>query len=179
MRYEPKFLIRMGAALALMITPLVGLNIFNFLLKDITLYITYASMKAFGYGIITQGDLIKIGDYTLKFVTACTATSAYYLLSILILLTKDISLKKGIKAFLVGALLILLMNLARIDILLIVLIEKGINMFESLHILFWEVISSLYVVGVWIFLTKKFRIKTIPVLSDMKELYRKAKKKKR
>ncbi len=178
MKYEPKFLIRVSAALILMITPLIGLNIFNFLLKDITLYLTYMSMKAFGYGIIIQGDLIIIGEYTLKFITACTATSAYYLLAVLILLTKDISLKKGIKTFFVGALLILLMNLVRIDILLVVLVEKGINMFESLHIVFWEVISSLYVGGLWIFLIKKFRIKTIPVLSDMKELYKKAKKKK-
>jgi len=174
MRYETKLITRISAALMLMITPLIGINIVNIILQTPTMYLAYAPIKLLGYSISINQDIVQIGEHSLRFISACTATSAYYLLAILILLTKDIRLKKGIKIFAVGALLILLMNLIRIDILLIVLAEKGINMFRSLHLIFWEVVSSVYVAAVWIFLVKKFGIKKIPALSDMKELYKKS-----
>jgi exosortase/archaeosortase family protein len=142
-----------------------------------TIWLSYIPIKILGYPISVEGNLITLGENTLRFISACTATSAYYLLAILILLTKDMGLKRGMKIFIAGALLILLMNIVRIDILLIVLAEKGVNMFTSLHLIFWEFISSLYVAAVWIFLVKKFRIKNIPAITDIKELYRKTKRK--
>lgn len=176
MKYEKKLIIRIGAAILLMIMPLAGINIFDIILQKPTMYISYIPIKLLGYNISINGNLIQIGDHLLRFISACTATSAYYLLAILILLTKDIKLKKAGNMFLIGTLLILAMNIVRIDILLIVLMEKGTNMFESLHIIFWEVLSSLYVATVWIFLIKKFNIKTVPAVSDIKELYKKSKK---
>ena len=173
MRYETKLILRVGTAILLMVIPI---NIFNLLLQTPTMYASYFPIKLLGYDISINGDLIEIGEHTLRFVAACTATSAYYLLTILILLTKDIKLRRGIKMLVTGALLILLMNVVRIDILLIALMEKGINMFESLHIIFWEFVSSLYVVGVWIFLIRKFKVKTIPAVSDIKELYKKTRR---
>lgn len=176
MKYEKKLAIRVGAALILMIMPLIGFNVFNIVLQKPTMYIAYIPIKILGYQISINNDIISIGEHTLRFISACTATSAYYLLAILVLLTKDIRLKRGVKIFVTGALLILLMNIIRIDLLLIVLVENGVNMFQSIHLLFWEVVSSIYVAAVWISLTVKFKIKTIPAVSDMQYLYKKSKR---
>lgn len=173
MKYETKLFLRVIAAIILLALPL---NIFEILLKTPTMYLSYIPMKIIGYNIVLKEDLITIGEYTLRFISACTATSAYYLLSTLILLTKDIKIKEGIKMFVLGSTIILLMNIARIDILLVALAEKGIDMFKSLHIFFWEAVSSLFVAGVWIILVKTFKIKNIPIISDVKILYKKIKK---
>ncbi len=172
MKYETKLIIRVAIALAIFLIPV---NIFNVALQKPTMYISYAPVKILGYDISIDGNIINIEDHNLRFISACTATSAYYLLAILLLLTKDIKPKKGIKMFIAGTLLILGMNVIRIDILLIVLVEKGVNMFQTLHLIFWEVVSSLYVAAVWIFLIKKFKVKSIPAISDIKELYKKTK----
>lgn len=173
MKYETKLFLRVSTAVILLALPI---NIFEILLKIPTMYLSYITMKVIGYNIALNGDLITIGEYTLRFISACAATSAYYLLSILILLTKDIKLKEGIKMFAIGSMIILIMNLARVDILLIVLAENGIDMFKSLHIFFWEAVSSLFVAGVWIILVKMFKIKSIPIAGDIKTLYKKIKK---
>ncbi|MFH1332039.1 MAG: pacearchaeosortase [archaeon] len=172
MRYETRLMIRVGAALALMLIPV---NIFHILLTLPTLYLSYLPIVLMGYKITITGNIIEIGEHTLKFISACTATSAYYLLAILVLLTKDIKFKRGLKIFIIGSLLILAMNIIRIDALLIVLMESGVNMFQTLHIIFWEIVSSLYVAAVWIFLVRKYKVKSIPAISDIKELYKKSK----
>jgi exosortase/archaeosortase family protein len=179
MKYETNLIARVSAAIAIMVTTLMGFNIVNIILQTPTMYLAYAPLKLLGYNISITGTLIHIGDHTLRFISACTATSAYYLLAILILLTKDMSLKKGIKIFITGSLLILAMNVIRMDILLVVLEEKGINMFQSLHLVFWEIVSSVYVAAVWIFMIKKYKVKTIPALSDIQTLYAKTRKTKR
>ncbi|MFH1210312.1 MAG: pacearchaeosortase [archaeon] len=177
MRYEKSLAIRVILTIVILALPLIGLNIVDMIMQKPTIWLSYIPIKILGYPISVEGNLITLGENTLRFISACTATSAYYLLAILILLTKDMGLKRGMKIFIAGALLILLMNIVRIDILLIVLAEKGVNMFTSLHLVFWEFVSSLYVAAVWIFLVKKFRIKNIPAITDIKELYKKTKRK--
>lgn len=76
--------------------------------------------------------------------------------------------------FLSGSLLILIMNISRILILIFVLIEFRTNYFEAIHMVFWKLISGVYVAFVWIFLVLVFKIKSIPIYSDLKELYKKS-----
>ena len=64
------------------------------------------------------------------------------------------------------------MNILRIDLLIFVLLEFGSDLFDKIHLVFWNFISGLYVAFVWIFLVKKFKVKSIPVVSDVKELYK-------
>ena len=82
---------------------------------------------------------------SLVFVTACVATAAYYLLTLLILFTKELSWKKMLKMFVVGALLILIMNIVRVIILIVVLFVEGSNWFELIHIAFWKFVSTIFV----------------------------------
>jgi len=177
MKYEKHLAARVALAIIILILPLIGFNIVDMALQKPTMYISYIPIKLMGYGISIEDNTINMQGNLLRFVAACTATSAYYLLAILILLTKDMNFRRGLKIFITGTLMILLINVIRIDILLVVLAEKGTNLFTSLHLLFWEVVSSVYVAAVWIFLVKYYKIKNIPVIDDIKELYRKTKRK--
>ena len=118
----------------------------------------------------------------LDFIEACIAGSAYFLFSLLVVFTKGINLKKNIKLVGYGFLLILGMNVLRIIILILVLLYAGQNWFDIIHLTFWWFVGGIYIAIVWIFLTKKLKIKTIPVYSDIKELWKsihKSKKRKK
>ena len=83
---------------------------------------------------------------------------------------KDIKLKTSLKMFFLGSFIILLANIIRIESLIIVLINGGKNYFETLHLLIWKVLSSIFVALVWIFLIKIYKIKSIPLISDFKQI---------
>ena len=161
----------MSLALILLLIPT---NIFYFILLKPTLLLSFLTLNA--YNPIIASDSLIINNEILKFVPACIATSAYYLLAILVLLTKDITPGKALKLFLIGALVIFIANIVRIDILVIALLESGIGWFNRLHLFIWEFLSTIFVAILWIILAKKFDIKTIPVYSDLKHLIRKSRK---
>ncbi len=171
MKYTQELFIRVGIAVLLFVIPV---NVFYLLFAKITLWGSLSIFYLLGYPIQVNGHILSLNGQGLEFVSACVATSAYYLLALLVLLTKDIKLKDRFYVFISGGLLILLMNLIRIDILIYLLIEFGKNWFENVHIIFWHFVSSIYVAAVWIFLTYKFKIKSVPVYSDFKFLLSKS-----
>ncbi len=172
MKYEKSLILRILLALVLLLIPF---NIFSFFLTDLSLWSTLPLIKILGYNFtLVKGSILLFQQYNLEFAPACVATPAYYLLALMIILTRDIRLKQGISMFLLGSLLIFLMNIIRIDFLLIILAEFNENLFNKFHLLFWHIVSSIYVAGVWIFLTYKFKIKNIPIYSDLKYLYSKS-----
>jgi len=105
-------------------------------------------------------------------IPACVAGMAYSLLLFLILFTRGISLNESFKMFFIGAGLILAMNILRIDLLIFILMEFGSDLFEKTHMIFWNFVSGVYVAIVWIYLVKKFKVENIPLISDIKELYK-------
>ena len=118
------------------------------------------------YNPVIFGNSLLIGENRLVFVSACLAVSAYVLLSILILLTKDIKFIQGLKMFLAGSLTLFFVNLARIFILAIILLEFSIGLFDTLHLFFWDIFSTIFVFFLWIGLIKYYKIKAIPIYSD-------------
>jgi len=170
MNYPKKLIIRLTIAIILLLIPI---NIFYLLLLKPTLIISAISFLNLNPIITT--DSIFLNNTLLYFNQACIATSAYYLLAVLILLTKDIKLKKAIILFISGAFLIFIANTIRIDTLIYLFIKNNINLFNALHFIFWKLIASIYVVLIWVLLTKKLKIKTIPVVSDLKYLISKIK----
>ena len=76
--------------------------------------------------------------------------------------------------FLVGSFLILVANIIRIDILAYLLVKNNVNLFLTLHMLTWKLLSGIYVAFVWIFLVKKYDVKGIPLISDFKYLKKKS-----
>ena len=163
MNYKERLIIRIFIALILFIIPY---NIINFILLKLTLYGSYP-LLLLKYNPIINNNGFIIDKSILNIISACVATSAYYLLFMLIIFTKDIKLKTSINLFLLGSFLILIANILRIDVLIYIFLEYGRNFFDKFHIFFWQFTSSVYVALIWIFLIWKFKIKNIPIYSDI------------
>lgn len=168
MDYRLNLLIRGGLAV------LIPYNLLLYIFKPLTLYINYVLLYIVGYNPIISFDSILVGKTTLIFAPACIAVSAYYLLLLLVLFTKCIVFKKRIYCFLLGSLLILILNVIRIFILSLLVINYHQEWFELIHMLFWYAVSGVYVALIWIFLVHKFKIKSIPIYSDLEYLYKKS-----
>lgn len=173
MKYSNRLIIRI---FLILLVAVLNLKIFYFLFSKLTFYLTYISL--FFYKPIISGSNLIINNEILEFVPACIAGSAYFLLVLLILFTKDIKFKKRIYMFLLGSLLILVANIIRLDLLIIIFVSYSKNLFENLHMFFWKVLSSVYVALVWIFLVYKFKVKKIPVYSDILYLTKSLKRRK-
>lgn len=166
MKYTHNLILRISLALLIAI---LGIKIFYPIISPLTFYLSYFSLFLLKPTLINNTTFL-INSHTLKFIPSCAAASAYLLLTLLILLTKDINFKKGAKLFLLGSLIILGINTIRIDFLIYILLEYGSDLFNTLHTFIWKIVSSVFVAALWIGLSFLFKIKTIPVYSDFKEL---------
>lgn len=164
MKYEYKLILRF---LIIFIFPI---NLFYKVFTPLTIHPVYFFFKLINYQPVLMEDFMMIKEVPLMFIQACIAASAYYLLLILILLTKDIKFKTIIKMFVLGSFLILIANIVRIIILILVLLHIGINWFETVHLFFWRLVASVIVVIIWIYLVRKYQIKSIPIYSDIRYL---------
>ncbi|MBS3171213.1 pacearchaeosortase [Candidatus Woesearchaeota archaeon] len=160
-----KYLHNLGLRLlSALLIAIFGTYAVYFLLTLPTFLASYLIL--FFYNPLILGNFLIINNIKFEFIPACIAASAYVLFAILILLTKDIKLRKGIKMFLVGGLILFTVNILRIFILAIALIEFNKRWFDTLHLFFWQIFSTIFVVITWIYLTKKFKVHTIPIYSD-------------
>jgi len=174
MKYEIKLITRFIIALF----SLIFFKIYYLIFTPLTVYPIYFLLFLLKYSPILGENTILISSIPLKItiIPACIAGSAYALFTLLLLLTKDITWKKMLKIWLLGSFLILAMNITRLTILIIIFLNFNINYFETLHLFFWKFLSTIYVVFIWIFLTWLFKIKTIPLYSDLKYLIKIMKK---
>ncbi len=141
-------------------------SLFLTILTPLTIYSSYFLLKIF-YNPIIQNQTLIIQSYSFNIITACTALIAFILLSELILLTRNINFKIRIKLFFIGFLLIFLMNILRIIILILVYINFGQDDFNTIHLIYWHIISTVFVAVVWIFLVEYYKIKSIPLWDDI------------
>jgi exosortase/archaeosortase family protein len=102
-------------------------------------------------------------------IDACIAGSAFYLLLILNLSTPKIKIKQRIFILLFDYFIFLVLNILRIFLLSILLINSS-QIFYIVHLVFWYVISVILVLLIWIITVKLFKIKEAPFFSDIKEL---------
>jgi len=124
------------------------------------------------YPVRIDGPVLSIASAQFSIISACAATLAYILLAELILLTGGISFSQGLRMFCIGALLIFSMNIVRVVLLIALYMEYGKNTFDTVHILFWHLVSTFFVAAVWIFIVEWYKIRTFPVLSDIKHVLR-------
>ena len=148
---------------------LVGIfyQIFYWIFSPWTLHSTYWILNLV-YNVVLEGNLITFDSVTFALIPACTAATAYLLLTMLILVTRGIKLLTRIKIWIYGCLLILVFNTLRIFLLIWIYVTFGQNYFDALHLMFWHVVSTVVVILIWIGLTKKYKVKGIPVYSDLK-----------
>ncbi len=145
-------------------------EIFYIIFTPLTIYPTFIISNIFFDAALIENALI-IDSTIFKFIPACIAASAYLLLAILILTTKGINFGKCLKLFIIGSLLILSANILRLEFLIFLYRNFSIELFNTIHLFIWKVLSSIYVVLVWLFITKYFKIKEIPIYSTLKEFY--------
>lgn len=144
------------------------------ILTPITVYFTAGLLNLF-YKISILGTNIIINQTkTINITAACVAGSAYILLLILNLFVA-MKPKQRIYSILFSTALLLIFNVLRIVILAILFV----NHFEYLyltHKLIWYILSTVFVIGIWFLTIKLFKIKQIPIVSDIKPIIKNIKR---
>lgn len=144
------------------------------ILTPLTVYSVGSLLKLF-YQISISGDIIKVFPNTIiQIIAPCVAGSAYLLLLILNL-TLPMKLKTRVYSILFSTALLFILNILRIFFLSILLVESP-QFFGFTHKLFWYVLSTVFVVGIWFLAAFLFKIKEIPVFSDIKYLIKNIKR---
>ena len=152
-----------------------NLAIFYKVLTPLTIKAVYLILNIFSNPEVVA-NFIRTSSLTIEIVPACVAGSAFYLLFILVFSTADIAPKKRLLALLASLGALFVLNILRILILIPFANEPY---FEALHWVFWHVVSTIFVVAVWLFIIYFFKIKTVPIYSDIKVLWRLAMPKKK
>jgi len=153
-----------------------NLFIFYFTFTPLTIYSSYFLLNIF-FNTSLTGNLITITNTSIVIIPACIAGSAYYLLTILNL-TTPMKLKTRIYSLLFSYFVFLLINILRIFTVSVLFVYYP-GIFFLTHLLFWYVLSTLFVVGIWFLSVKIFKIKDIPAYTDLKTIAKEIKPKKR
>src|SRR3989344_909424 len=146
------------------------------ILTPLTVYGTAFLLNIF-YKVSISIDIITISPSTIiQIIPPCVAGSAYLLLLILNL-TVSMKPKTRIGSILFSILVLFMLNILRIFLLAVLLVNNS-QFFDFTHKLFWYILSTLFVVIIWFFTAYLFKIKQIPVYSDIKYLIDNIKKRK-
>lgn len=146
-----------------------NLWIFYFVFSSLTIYPVYFLLNIFFDSTLIDSIIIANGA-AIELIPACIAGSAYYLLTILNLSTSNIKIKKRIKILAIAFASFLVFNILRIFLLSVMSIKSS-PLFDVTHLFFWYVVSIVLVVAIWFAEVKIFKIKEIPIYSDIKFLY--------
>ena len=153
----------------LILSALFNLGLFYFIFTPLTVYPVYFIISLF-FEAVLMGNVIFIEQsIPIELIKSCIAGSAYYLLFVLNMSVPNIAPKKRIKMVLLSFLSLLVLNILRIVILVFVFMF-GTSFFDATHKIFWYALSTVFVVGIWFAEVKIFRIKEIPIYSDIKNL---------
>jgi len=145
-----------------------SLTIIYRILTPLTIYPIAYFFKLF-YSVSILQNLIIINSKTfIQIIPPCVAGSAYLLLLILNLIT-PMKQKQRIHSILFSISLLFIINLSRIIVLSFFVIQDS-QLFDFAHKLFWYLLSTIFVVGIWLLTLKIFKIKNIPAYTDMKYL---------
>lgn len=148
--------------------------IFSIILAPITVYACYFLVLSFG--AVLNGAVLTIGNYEFEFIDACIGIAAYYFLWILAMLVKDVTVRMRAKIVLLSFLMLFLGNIVRIALLMIITFWFGVDVFYIIHMVWWKLISGIYVAIVWIAVVKYFNAESIPAYDDLRYLWKIAKK---
>jgi len=139
--------------------------IYNIFFK-LTFFPVVYILKLFFNDLIYMNNIILINQISaIKIIPACIAGSAYLLLIILNLSVK-MDLKKRIYSLVFSFLCLLLVNILRLIIFSVIYV-KNKNLFFFSHLFIWYFLSTFFVVAIWFLTAKIFKIKEIPIYSDI------------
>jgi exosortase/archaeosortase family protein len=154
--------------LILIFISIPNLYIFYLIFTPLTIYPVYFILNLF-FEVFIQENTLSINGFSIEIIKACVAGSAYYLLLILNLSIPKINLKKRLNMILFAFSSLLILNILRIFLLTSLLLIYP-SLFNITHKLFWYLISIIFVIAIWFTEVKIFKIKQIPIYSDIKLL---------
>lgn len=161
---------------------ILSLGLFNFYIIHSIFYPATFFVSSFLLSIFGEvNSFYSIGVFlfnrnSIELIGACIASSAYYFLFILTFSTADLKPKKRLHLLLFVLASFFTLNVFRIILMSVV---AGSVYFNPLHVFFWYIISTIMVISIWFFGVKLFKIKSIPVYSDIKYLLKEIKNSKR
>lgn len=164
--------------LLMILAALSNLWIFYAIFTPLTVYPVYWLTSIFLDVLLVLGHIpLLLINYSIpiELVPACIAGAAYYLLFILNLSVPKITPIQRFKMLLFAFGSLLILNILRI-ILMIFLYVQEYPFFDVTHTIFWYGISTIFVVGIWFAEVKIYKIKDIPVYSDLKFIFSLSKK---
>ncbi len=159
---------------AILLLSLGNLFIFYKIFTPLTIYPTFLILKLIYAEVYYSGIIIYLNQYSIFLIKSCIAGSAYFLLFALVFST-PMKLLKRIYLLISVFSLFLIINLIRI-IFLVYLLVNNSNYFDISHKFLWYGLSTIFIVVIWFFSVWLFKIKDIPVYTDMKHLVRIIKK---
>jgi len=155
-----------------------NLYLFYKILTPLTTRTVSAILSIFSPATVAD-NLIRFNGMMIEIIPSCVAGAAFFLLLFLILSTAEI--KPGKRALIIILSMIALFILNILRIVTLAGLAKT-SYFEVAHWTSWHIISTLFVVGIWFAMIKIYKIKSIPVYSDLlyiQSLVKKRKKSKR
>jgi len=155
----------------LLVLGLGNLYIFYTLFTPITIN-AVSFLLNFFYDVVLRDNLIYLNEnISIGIINACVAGSAYYLLTILNLSVPNLKVKTRLYAIFYSFGFFYIINVLRI-VLFAVLFKNNFSWFDLAHEFSWYFLSTLFVVIIWFSEVKLFKIKEIPIYSDIKYLYK-------
>lgn len=145
-------------------------RLFEIIFTPLTYWPAYKIIGLF-YSNVTSlpGHIISYANVYARIISACVAGAAYYLLLILNL-TTPMKAKQRAWSILFLVITFLVLNIIRIVVFAAIAASGG-NYFDIAHMMMWYFGSTVMVVLIWFLAVWFFKIKGIPVYSDIKSLY--------
>jgi len=156
--------------LIIILATLSNFYLFYIIFSPLTIYPLYFIFSLFNETILNQ-NILFVNNFSIEIISACVASSAYYLLFALNLSLPNLNIKKRAQMILYSFALFLFLNIIRILILSLILFS-GSSYFDITHRFFWYFVSTILIVLIWFIEVKMFKIKEIPFYSDLKFLYK-------
>jgi hypothetical protein len=153
--------------LLIIVLGLGNLYLFYKFLTPLTISVLDSILSLSGDSLVI-GNSIHFKRVIFEIIPACIAGSAFYLMFILVFSTRGIIFRKRLAVLLSSFVLLFSFNMARL-VFLVSIVRA--SYFQVVHWLLWNFVSVIFVVGIWILMVYLFRLKSIPIYSDLKYLF--------
>jgi exosortase/archaeosortase family protein len=178
MKQYPRVIGLFARYLALLILGIGNLYLFYKILTPLTIRTISVILNIFS-PVTVSDNIIRFNGILIEIIPACVAGAAFFLLLFLILSSAEIKPGKRSLLIILSMLFLFILNILRI--ILLAFVSRS-DYFGTAHWISWHILSTIFVVGIWFALVKIYKIKSIPVYSDvlyLKGLIKKPRKKPR
>jgi exosortase/archaeosortase len=155
----------------LILLGLGNLWLFYTIFTPLTVYPVFFVLQQAYSAVLLAGNTIFFKGYYASIIPACIAGAAYYALCILNL-TTPMTLRKRLQSLIFLLAGFLIINTLRI-LIFAKLLFVGYAYFDLTHQLTWYLGSTALVILLWLASTAIFKIKAIPIYTDIKTILEK------